>query len=524
VERVNLDRALDTLTDEELEEAIIQLTAAVERDQDARRYDWASKRRPSQVYPAEAYMWLLLAGRGFGKTRTAAEEVRRRGEARPLHIAVVHEGDRDVREICFEHPTSGLLAVIPPEMIRRGRGGRRAYVESSGDTTLTLVNGTIFRAFSSNDPDRLRGFAFDGYWCEEFAAWGRNSKKSKPTATLEQLDFCLREAEDPFGIITTTPRRVRHVRELLDRAKDPAEGIRVTHGSTYENRDNLSPIQLARLERRYGSGALGQQELGGIMLDEVEGALWTIAGLARARWVGPLPEFVEKITVVDPSGSSEGDATGIVTVGRARPGTRTPAADRPAPETAAEVEAERLRAQAAVLDDVGPIVVLGDDSTQGTPEHRYATICRTAHRHGVGTIGYESLYGGDNVALGIRQTWAELQRQGEIPASEPLPALLPMTAKGTKIDRAQPVAALYPSDGRPTTGVWHVDGLAELEEEQTTYEAVSTWSPNRMDALVYGVRHFLGNDKGPATVATSTGIRRPTTARLGGLGRPGRGR
>lgn len=252
----SIEKPLAELSDEELEEQILALAAAIDQDRDAHRYDWPSKRRPDQVYPEGAAIWALLAGRGFGKTRTAAEECRRRGEARPLHIAVIHEGDRDVREICFEHPTSGLLAVIPPAMIRRGRGGRPAYVESSGDTTLTLVNGTVFRAFSSNDPDRLRGFAFDGFWCEEFAAWGRHSKKSKPTAVLEQLDFCLREATDPFGIITTTPRRVRHVEELLERAKDPLEGIVVTHGTTWANRENLSPIVLARLERKYAGLSL----------------------------------------------------------------------------------------------------------------------------------------------------------------------------------------------------------------------------------------------------------------------------
>jgi len=511
--------SLHNLTDDELEGEILALAAAIDADRDAERYNWEAKRRPSQVYPAGAYVWLLLAGAGFGKTRTAAEECRRRGTARPLHIAVIHEGDRDVREICFEHPTSGLLAVIPPEEIARGRGGRLAYVESSGDTTLTLRNGTVFRAFSSNDPDRLRGFAFDGFWCEEFAAWGRKSKSSKPTATLEMLEFRLREATEPFGIITTTPKRVKHMIELVERAKDPEEGIVITHGSTFDNAANLSPIVLRRLERKYGGSALGRQELGGEMLDEIEGALWKTATLSRARWLGPLPDLVERVTVVDPSGSAEGDATGIVTLGRARPGTAPDltAADG-AVLTAAELEAvvADARAKAANLDDPGPILVLADDSTAGTPDERYAAVCRAAHLHAVGAILYESNYGGDNVALGIRNTWAELQRQGEIPAADVLPKLVPLPARGTKFDRAQPVAALYPSANRPTTGVWHVGAFPELEEEQTTYEANATWSPNRLDALVHGVRYFLGEDKGPAQVSTSVGVRRPATARIGG--------
>lgn len=514
--------ALEAMTDDELEAHVLALTASIDQDRDARRYDWASKRRDNQVYPPGADLWLLLAGRGFGKTRTAAEEVRRRGEVKPLHIAVVHEGDRDVREICFEHPTSGLLAVIPPHMIRRGRGGRRAYVESSGDTTLTLVNGTVFRAFSSNDPDRLRGFAFDGYWCEEFAAWGRKSKQSKPTATLEQLEFCLREAEDPFGIITTTPRRVKHVKDLVERAKDPVERIVITRGTTMDNAANLSPVVLARLERKYGGTAMGRQELGGELLDEVDGALWTLASIERARWRGPLPDLVEKVTVVDASGSEDGDATGIVTLGRARPGTDLPyAPDRPVVETAAELrEAVAAAArEAARLDDPGPILVLGDDSTAGPPADRYAAVCRAAHRHQVGVILYESNYGGDNIALGIKNTWEELLRQGEIPAGEIMPSLVPVPAKGTKFDRAQPVAALYPSEQRPVPGVWHAGAFTELEEEQTTYEANSKWSPNRLDALVHGVRHFLGEDKGPAAISTSVGVRRPTSARLGGSGR-----
>lgn len=520
--------SIEDLSDDELEDQILALAAAIDRDRDAERYNWEAKRRPSQVYPAGAYTWLLLAGAGFGKTRTAAEECRRRATARPLHIAVIHEGDRDVRELCFEHPTSGLLAVIPPEEIARGRGGRLAYVESSGDTTLTLRNGSVFRAFSSNDPDRLRGFAFDGYWCEEFAAWGRKSSISKPTATLEMLDFRLREATDPFGIITTTPKRVRHLIDLIARAKDPEEGIVVTSGSTFENAANLSPVQMARLRRKYPPGsALGRQELGGEMLDEVEGALWKTSTLTRARWLGPLPELVEKITVVDPSGSEDGDATGIVTLGRARPGT----GPLDAPEavgvlTAAELEtlaATSAAAAEARLEDPGPIIVLADDSTAGTPDERYAAVCTTAHAHGVGVIAYEGNYGGDNVALGIRQTWAELQRQGRIPGDDLLPKLVPISARGSKYDRAQPVAALYPSANRPVSGVWHAGTFPELEEEQTTFEANATWSPNRLDALVHGVRYFLGEDKGPATVSTSVGIRRPTSARLPGPGRRGGG-
>lgn len=513
---------LDQLTDDELEAEILALAAAIDADRDAERYNWEAKRRPSQIYPPGAYTWLLLAGAGFGKTRTAAEECRRRGTARPLHIAVIHEGDRDVREICFEHPTSGLLAVIPPELIAKSRGGRRAYVESSGDTTLTLVNGTVFRGFSSNDPDRLRGFAFDGYWCEEFAAWGRKSKQTKPTATLEMLDFRLREATDPFGIITTTPRRVKHMLELVERAKDPAEGIVITNGTTFDNAANLSPMVLARLARKYPPGsALGRQELGGEMLDEVEGALWSTATLTAARWLGPLPELVEKVTVVDASGSEDGDATGIVTLGRARPGTRVATApDRPVVETAAQLDAVAAAIAAdARREDPGPIIVLADDSTDGPPDERYAAVCRAAHAHAVGVILYESNYGGDNIALGIRNTWEALQRQDEIPAGDVMPRLVPVPAKGTKFDRAQPVAALYPSSTRRVSGVWHHGAFPELEEEQTTFEANAKWSPNRLDALVHGVRYFLGEDKGPSTVSTATGVRRPATARLGGLGR-----
>jgi phage terminase large subunit-like protein len=432
---------------------------------------------------------MYLVGEGLIPThnsRTGAETVRRWAKRRVGTYAVIAKNDREVRRICFEAPRAGLLAVIPPEDVA-------GYKKGAGETELTLTNGSRIMAFSAETPDNLRGYAFDGIWLDELAAFSKTTAQD----TWDVAMFRLREAVDPHVIVTTTPKNVPHIKALM--AKLGTEpGWVLTRGHTQENRANLSPQMLAELERAYAGTRLGRQELGGELLEDVEGALWTLELIAAATWrteaYGPLPDLVEVVTSVDPSGSETGDATGIVTLARARPrtaeglGTVTSIATGQPPEG-------------------GPIIVLADASTKGTPEHRYSTACLEAYRHSAGVILMENAYGGDNVFMGIRSSWADLVRREIIDPSVPVPRLVVAPTKGkSKADRAQPVVGLYEQTAGGAERIFHAGMLAELEDEQTTWEPASKWSPNRLDALVHGVRHLMRMAGYTGAVGSATGL------------------
>jgi phage terminase large subunit-like protein len=282
----------------------------------------------------------------------------------------------------------------------------------------------------------------------------------------------------------------------------------LTTGHTEENRQNLSPRMLAELERAYAGTRLGRQELGGELLEDVEHALWTLELIAAATWrteaYGDLPALVETVTSVDPSGSEKGDATGIVTMARAHPIVRVP--------TGGEASVTSIATGMPV--ESGPIVVLADATTQGTPEHRYSTACLEAYRHSAGVILMENAYGGDNVFMGIRSSWADLVRQGVIEAGVPMPRLVVAPTKGkSKADRAQPVVGLYEQTANGAERIFHAGMLAALEDELTSWEPDSTWSPNRLDALVHGARHLMRLEGYAGSVGSATGLRPRSSGR-----------
>lgn len=240
------------------------------------RHARASQRPPTWFWTT----WVLLTGRGWGKTRTAAETVRKWAETPGQFIAVIAKNETLVREICFESKKSGLLAVIPPELIK-------SYNRSAGNVHLTLTNGTVIRGFGGEVPDNLRGWAFDKGWCDEYAAWNRHTAQ----AVMDMLWFCLREADSPQVIVSTTPKPLPHIVKLFRRHKsqqqrleerreagesDVPDGPRVvlTTGHMKENADNLSDVAVEELESDYEGTRLGDQELSGILLEDVEGALW----------------------------------------------------------------------------------------------------------------------------------------------------------------------------------------------------------------------------------------------------------
>jgi predicted phage terminase large subunit-like protein len=266
------------------------------------KYDWFEQGRGSQRPPAGNWrVWLLLAGRGFGKTRTGAEFVRMHAEAGTARrIALVAPTEADARDVMVEGE-SGLLAIAPPD--------NRPHYEPS-KRRVTWQNGAIALLFSAEEPERLRGPQHDLAWCDELAAW------RYPNA-WDMLMFGLRLGDDPRVVVTTTPRPIKMIHTLLS---DP--NVVVTRGSTWENRKNLAPAFIEQIVRRYEGTRLGRQELEAELREDVPGALWN-RGLIEAAHRDIAPgDLVRVVVAIDPAASSgeAADETGIVVAGKSAGG------------------------------------------------------------------------------------------------------------------------------------------------------------------------------------------------------------
>jgi phage terminase large subunit-like protein len=256
--------------------------------------DWRWWRREDQCPPAgDWHVWMLLAGRGFGKTRTGAEWVREFAEATPgARIALVAASLHEARQVMVEGE-SGLLAIAPD--------ASRPDYESSL-RRLTWPNGAVATLYSAAEPDSLRGPQHEAAWCDEIAKWPQGE------AAWDNLMLTMRVGTQPQVVATTTPRGVPLVRRLIKE-----KGVAVTRGHTRSNRLNLSPRWLATMAAIYGGTRLGRQELNGELLDDVEGALWSRALIERCRVAADaVGKPVRVVIGVDPPASAQGDACGIV--------------------------------------------------------------------------------------------------------------------------------------------------------------------------------------------------------------------
>lgn len=259
---------------------------------------WLASARPNQLPPQAKrwHTWLLLAGRGFGKTRAGAEEFAWQLLSHPgWRGAIIAPTEGDARDTCMEGE-SGLLNVLPPEAVAK-------WNRSLGE--LILFNGSRAKLFSADVPERLRGPQHHVAWADELAAW-------RYAEALDQLRFGLRLGIAPKLIVTTTPRPVPLLRGIM-RQK---QGVHITRGSTFENAANLAPAALEELKNRYEGTRLGRQELYAELLEDVPGALWSHQQIDALR-VKAAPPLVRILIAVDPAVTSNAgsDATGIVAVG-----------------------------------------------------------------------------------------------------------------------------------------------------------------------------------------------------------------
>ncbi|MEM9197003.1 MAG: terminase family protein [Pseudomonadota bacterium] len=393
--------------------------------------------------------WVILGGRGAGKTRAGAEWVRRQVEgARPTdpgrcrRVALVAETLDQAREVMV-FGESGILACSP--------GDRRPKWQSSRKR-LVWPNGAEARVFSASDPESLRGPQFDCAWSDELAKW------KKGRAAWDMLQFGLRLGDQPRQVVTTTPRANRLLNDVLG-----ADHTVSTSAPTWANRRNLSDGFVERVQRAYEGTQLGRQEIDGALMESLPGALWTPGQFDRLR--GRPSELDRIVVAVDPPVTSgdAADACGIIVAG--------------------------------VSFDADPKAwtgwILADETCEGAHPQIWAEIAsKAAHRWRADRVVAEVNQGGDLVETVLRQVDPMLSYRG-------------VRASRGKVARAEPVAALYEQER-----VLHAGRFDKLEDQMCaiTQEGFQgRGSPDRVDALVWALTDLMIE---PARAWRAPGIRR----------------
>jgi phage terminase large subunit-like protein len=411
---------------------INRLTVA---EAEALLYDWPSYARPEQLAPPGEWQgWLIMAGRGFGKTRAGAEWTRE--SAKHFHLVnIIGATADDARDIMIEGE-SGILAICPSSE-------RPIYRRST--RSLDWPNGARTLIFTADEPDRLRGKQHERLWGDELGAW-------RYPESWTQAMLGLRLGPDPRWCGTTTPKPTTLIRELV---ADPT--IRVTHGTSYDNRDNLAAAFFATIIRRYEGTRLGEQELAGRLLTDVVGALWNFDSFQRR----PRSEDYTRVVVaIDPatSANESSDDTGIIVAGTRPDGT---------------------------------FDIIADRSCKASPDGWARRAIAAYDEFKADRIVAEVNNGGDMVESTLRTV-----RKGI--------SYTKVHASRGKLIRAEPISALYEQKT-----VWHVDDRDDvranpfdlLEEQLTSWTPESGTSPDRLDAMVWALTELSAGEVHEITFA-----------------------
>ena len=390
--------------------------------------DWHVAARPSQLPPPGLWtIWLLMAGRGFGKTRTGAEWVRLQvEEAGKTRIALVAPTAADARDVMVEGE-SGILAISPD-------WNRPVYEPSK--RRLTWPNGALATLYSADEPERLRGPQHDAAWCDEAGVW-RYARDAWDTMMLG-----LRLGTDPRVIVTTTPKPTWLLRGLLKRE---GADVVVTRGSTYENRANLAPAFINEIIRRYAGTRLGRQELQAEMLDDAPGALWKRDRIEETR-VAKAPQLTRIVVAIDPAATSgeDADETGILACG---------------------------------LGVDGHGYVLDDLSGRMKPDEWARRAVGAYKSHEADRIVAEVNNGGEMVEATVRTV------------DENVPFKAVHASRG-KVIRAEPVSALYEQGRVHHVGAFPTleDQMCAFAAD---FDRSRGGSPDRLDALVWALTELM---------------------------------
>lgn len=419
-------------------------------------WDWGFWGRSEQQIPCDEWsIWLALAGRGWGKTRTGAEWTREQIKKGVMRIGLIAptaadardvmvEGQSGILGVCWEHDRThaGVLIGIPDYEPSKRR--------------LTWANGAIATLYSAEKPGRLRGPQHEKIWADEIAVWERMRE------TYDMAELGLRLGDDPQMMITTTPKPRALLREIA-----AEETTIITGGSTYENRANLAAKFFHKIIRKYEGTALGRQEIHAQMLDEAEGALWQRDWFDRGRVnKSQMPELRRSAIAIDPAASNteSSSETGIIFGGV---GTDN---------------------RGYVVEDLS-----GHYSPDGWA--RAAILCY--FRNHANYIVVERNNGGEMVEATIKLT-ATAMKAEKIITTDQVPVVTVWASQG-KYARAEPVSGLYeqgkishvhhgkvdPSELGPDQVAAHFD-LTVLEDQCCTWEPNGKFrSPDRLDAVVW---------------------------------------
>ena len=386
------------------------------------RIKWLKTARSKQLCPdIEKNIWLILAGRGWGKTRTGAQDIALYALRNPNTMcAVVAPTHGDLRRVCFNGP-SGLTSIIPNECFKQDVKGY-----SSSTSEIRLFNGSKIIGYAAIDPDRLRGPQFHRAWCDELAAW-------RYPEAFDQLMFGLRLGQNPQCVITTTPKPSKIIKQLIER-----EDCVVTTGTTFENVENLAGSALDMLKERYEGTTLGRQELYAEVIDNIDGALWDLGMIDEGRIRDEERELTNIIVAIDPAVTSNenSDETGILVVGK---------------------------------DANNEYYVLEDLSGRYSADKWGRIAVKAYHEWEADRIVAEVNNGGDLVERLLRNIDFNIPYRS-------------VHATRGKLVRAEPIAALYEQKR-----VHHVGTFPDLETQMCSYTGDIKTSPDRLDALVWGL-------------------------------------
>jgi phage terminase large subunit-like protein len=420
-----------------------QIAILADIDMDALVWDWSAWARPEQLPPVgdDWNVWLVLAGRGFGKTRLAAEWVREQAKYTnqgKLRFALVARTAADVRDVIVEGE-SGIINITPPS--------ERPHYEPS-KRRLTWPNGNTATLFTADEPDSLRGPQFTHAWGDEIAAWRQTPDAAGMTA-FDNLRVGTRLGAKPKLICTTTPKRVPLLYKLIEESNkksDTSSKVIITKGSTLDNAGNLSSAYLETIVGVYEGTSLAKQELYGEMLDDMEGTLWTMEMIESSRQGVMPPSAPLRIIGVDPSvAENPRDECGIIVC-------------------ASTADRDLYKRHAWVLEDA---------SILGSPEVWANKVVEMARRWGCPVVA-EVNQGGALVRNAIN-------------AIDPNVKVLEVHSKYGKALRAEPTVLAYEQKR-----IHHVGYLSDLESQMTTWIPESTKkSPDRVDALVHALTALL---------------------------------
>lgn len=475
--------------------------------QDIARGEWWWTSRPEQqAPPGDWFIWLLLSGRGFGKTRTAAEWLSDRVLRYPVDTSgfrtewlLIGETLSDAMRLCVLGP-AGIARVLRRKLgderrsLHDGTGRWRIYRAQKPFIQLYDKAGAeaqIIYCEGADDEDVGRGYNAAGAWLDEFAKWPKpdgswaegiapslraDIAETKPDGTVVP-DF-------PRAIVATTPKLVVQLVEWYDR-KDGS--VVLTRGSTYENASNLAAPMLAELHKRYAGTRLGRQELGGELIREIEGALWKLDWIERWRVERhQIPQLSLRVIGMDPAGSGTRDETGLICSARG-------------------------------VD--GHDYVLGDWSKQVAGSAAARRAWEMYRQYHADWVVIEAQIAKKWVRDVMIQEYKAMQKEGLFPPGGAAP-LKEVTAKVGKKLRAEPVAARYEQGNR----VHHVrnQGLGDLETQQVSWVPEETKdSPDRVDALVYGELFLYERERFEVSAASPAGVLLPGQGTLGPLATTG---